>query len=111
MEKKKKNKIIQKNEKKPTPLILFDKIIREPNRLRILAQLYVVEVVDMVFLQHQLNLTWGNLSSHLKKLKEEGYVFIKKEFIEEKPRTTVRITEFGQHQFLRYRKQMKALLE
>jgi len=109
--KKKNNKSTLKNEKKTTPLILFDKIIREPNRLRIIAQLYVVEVADMVFLQQQLDLTWGNLSSHLKKLKEEGYVLINKEFIEEKPRTTVKITKLGQQQFLEYRKQMITLLE
>jgi len=109
--KKKKNKLIQNDKKKTTSSIVFNKIIHEPNRLKIIAQLSVVEVADMVFLQHQLDLTWGNLSSHLKKLKEEGYVIIKKEFIEEKPRTTVKITELGQKQFLKYRKQMIALLE
>ena len=76
-----------------------------------MAQLSIVEIADMVFLQQQLDLTWGNLSSHLSKLKKEGYVFIKKEFIEEKPRTTIKITELGQQQFLRYRDPMKALLE
>ena len=112
MEKKKReNKSPQENNKIPTPPIVFDKTIHEPNRLRLMAQLYVVEVVDMVFLQHQLDLTWGNLSSHLSKLKKEGYVLIKKDFIEEKPRTTVKITELGQQQFLNYRKHMKALLE
>ena len=113
MEKKKKNK--KKSTKKkyvnPTPPIAFNKIIHEPNRLRLMAQLYVVEIADMVFLQHQLDLTWGNLSSHLTKLEKEGYVFIKKEIFEKKPRTTVKITELGQQQFLRYRNQMKALLE
>ena len=114
MEKKKKKnrakKSTQKTNVNTTPPIVFDKIIHEPNRLRLMAQLYVVEVADMVFLQHQLDLTWGNLSSHLSKLKKEEYVFIKKEFIEEKPRTTVKITELGQQQFLKYRDQMKSLL-
>ena len=107
----KKNKSKQKKKIKPTPSFVFNKIIHEPNRLKIIAQLSVVEVADMVYLQNELNLTWGNLSSHLKKLKEEGYVLIKKEFVEEKPRTTVKITELGQQQFLKYRKQMIALLE
>ena len=109
--KKDKKKSAQKKNINPTLPIVFDKIIHEPNRLRLMAQLYVVEIADMVFLQHQLDLTWGNLSSHLTKLEKEGYVFIKKEIFEKKSRTTIKITELGQQQFLRYRKQMKALLE
>ncbi|WP_369019476.1 transcriptional regulator [Promethearchaeum syntrophicum] len=58
-----------------------------------------------------MNLTLGNLFSHLSKRENEGYVFVKKEIIEKKLRTTVKITELGPQQFLRYRKQMITLLE
>jgi DNA-binding MarR family transcriptional regulator len=48
----------------------------------IMTQLYVVDGADFLFLQHQLQMTPGNLSSHLRKLEEAGYVEIVKEFIE-----------------------------
>ncbi|MCZ2808282.1 MAG: transcriptional regulator, partial [Candidatus Bathyarchaeota archaeon] len=50
-----------------------------------MSQLYVVESADFLFLQNQLQMTPGNLSSHLSKLEEAGYVEIVKEFIERKP--------------------------
>ncbi|MHA1675278.1 MAG: transcriptional regulator [Promethearchaeota archaeon] len=106
-----KKKKTQKKDNSPSLPQTLDKIIHEPNRLRILVQLYVVEVADVVYLQQRLGLTWGNLSSHLSKLEKVGYVVTKKEFIEKKPRTTVKITKLGQQQFLLYREQMKTLLE
>ncbi|MFX0108401.1 MAG: transcriptional regulator, partial [Candidatus Hodarchaeota archaeon] len=51
------------NDSKGDPEI--DKIIHEPSRLKIMAQLYVVESADYVFLMKQLGFTWGNISSHL----------------------------------------------
>ena len=70
--KKSTKKLTHKKSKSPTPPIVLDKIIHEPNRLRLMAQLYVVEIADMIFLQQQLGLTWGNLSSHLSRLEKKG---------------------------------------
>ena len=50
-----------------------------------MTQLYVVESVDFLFLQNQLQMTPGNLSSHLSKLEEAEYIEIVKEFIERNP--------------------------
>ena len=55
-----------------------------------MAQLYVVECADFLFLQNQLQMTPGNLSSHLSKLEEAEYVEIVKEFIERKPHKTLK---------------------
>jgi DNA-binding transcriptional ArsR family regulator len=50
----------------------------------IMAQLYVVQSADFLFLQRQTQMTPGNLSAHLSKLENAGYVEITKEFIERK---------------------------
>ncbi|MFW9809012.1 MAG: winged helix-turn-helix domain-containing protein [Candidatus Thorarchaeota archaeon] len=82
----------------------IDRVIHEPSRLRIMAQLYVVESADFTFLLNQLGFTWGNLSSHLSKLEESGYVEVQKEFLNKKPRTILKLTSGGRKAFDDYRK-------
>jgi len=77
----------------------------------IMTQLYVVESADFLFLQNQLQMTPGNLSSHLSKLEEAGYVEIVKEFIERKPHTALTLTKKGRDAFNGYRKDIKKVLE
>jgi DNA-binding MarR family transcriptional regulator len=89
----------------------IDRVVHEPARLLILAYLYVVESADFLFLERQTGLTRGNLSSHLSKLEDAGYVKIKKEFVEKIPRTLLRLTEKGRKAFRTYRKSMKQVLE
>ncbi|MHA1906632.1 MAG: winged helix-turn-helix domain-containing protein [Candidatus Thorarchaeota archaeon] len=89
----------------------IDKVIHEPARLKIVAQLYVVESADMVFLMRQTGLTWGNLSSHVTKLEKAGYIEVKKEFLEKKPRTTLTLTSEGKTAFERYRENIKRVLD
>jgi len=88
----------------------IDRVIHEPARLRIVAQLYVVESADLLFLQRQTGLTWGNLSSHTMKLEEAGYVEVTKEFVGRKPRTTLKLTDSGRRAFLHYQRTMKKVL-
>jgi DNA-binding transcriptional ArsR family regulator len=54
--------------------------------------------------------TWGNLSAHLSKLEEAGYVRIEKEFVEKKPHTMARLTGEGRKAFEFYRNQMQKML-
>jgi DNA-binding MarR family transcriptional regulator len=55
-------------------------------------------------------LTWGNLSAHLSKLGEAGYVRIEKDFVEKKPHTMVRLTDGGRKAFEVYRDKMQKML-
>jgi len=50
-------------------------------------------------LKSLLGLTQGNLGVHLRKLEEGGYVEVRKEFVDRKPRTTAAITEAGRTAF------------
>jgi DNA-binding MarR family transcriptional regulator len=89
----------------------INKVIHEPARLLLMAHLFVVESADFLFLQRQTELTWGNLSSHLRKLENAGYVAVEKEFIDKKPHTTLKLTDKGRKAFQEYRKNMKQVFE
>lgn len=85
----------------------IDKLIHEPARLNIMTHLYVVESADFLFMMRQTGLTFGNLSAHMSKLEEAGYIKIIKEFIGKKPHTMLKLTEKGRIAFNEYRKKMK----
>jgi len=89
----------------------IDRLIHEPGRLMILALLHVVESADFIFLMRQTGLTWGNLSSHMSKLEEAGYIEVEKEFRGKKPHTMLHLTEKGRAAFRKYRGRMKQVLD
>ena len=89
----------------------IDKLIHEPARLMIMAYLYVVESADFVFLVRQTGLTWGNLSAHISKPEEAGYVKVLKEFVGKKPHTMLSLTEAGRTAFTEYRQQMQQVFK
>ena len=76
----------------------------------ILMYLYSVEKADFVFLLNATELTWGNLSSHVSKLEEAGYVAVEKGFVGKIPRTMVRLTPTGRQAVDTYRQTMQAAL-
>jgi DNA-binding transcriptional ArsR family regulator len=92
-------------------LLSIDKTIHEPARLMLTAYLSVVESADFIFLMTQTGLTQGNLSFHLSKLEESGYVVIKKKFIGKRPHTMLSITDKGQQSLKEYLKTMKNLID
>jgi DNA-binding MarR family transcriptional regulator len=75
-----------------------------------MAYLFVVRSADLVFLQTQTGLTWGNLSSHINKLETAGYVVIEKDFVGKKPHTMLHLTNKGRTSFSDYRKKMRKAL-
>jgi DNA-binding MarR family transcriptional regulator len=87
-----------------------DRIVHEPARLMILLILSTVEEADFVFLLNTSELTWGNLSSHVGKLEEAGYVEVEKGFVGKKPRTLARLTPEGRQAVEDYRRTMQAAL-
>lgn len=81
-----------------------DRIIHEPARLMIVALLYSLKEADFVFLQRESQLTRGNLSSHLVRLEEAGYVKIDKTFRGKIPLTVCSLTRAGRTAFEEYRR-------
>jgi DNA-binding MarR family transcriptional regulator len=88
-----------------------DRLIHEPSRLMLMAQLYVVQSADFTFLLHQTEMTPGNLSAHLSKLEKAGYIEVTKEFIERKPHTALALTKKGRYAFKQYRRDIKQIAE
>lgn len=92
-------------------LVDIDRLVHEPARLVILTILNVVEKADFLYLLRETGLTRGNLSSHLSKLEEAGYIQIEKTYKGKVPQTLVSITEQGRTAFLAYRKKLNDLVQ
>lgn len=92
------------------PLAGIDRLIHSPGRLMIMTYLYTVRSAEFIALMHLTGLTWGNLSSHLSKLEEAGYVRINKEFRGKKPFTVIALTAKGRIAFRAYKKHMQQVL-
>lgn len=88
-----------------------DRLIHEPSRSIILAILAAVESADFLYLQRETGLTKGNLSVHLSKLEEAGYVSIEKTYRGKIPMTLCRMTESGRKAFKSYREQLKSFVD
>jgi len=88
----------------------LDRDIHEPARLAIVAMLAGVAEADFLFLQRECGLTKGNLSSHLAKLEQAGYVEIEKTFRGKLPMTICRLSEKGRTAFESYRAALRKAL-
>jgi DNA-binding MarR family transcriptional regulator len=80
----------------------IDDVIHGRLRLGIMAYLANAEVADFNELKRVLQATQGNLSIHLRKLEDAGYVAIEKSFLARKPLTRARLTPAGRAAFARY---------
>ncbi len=80
----------------------IDEVIHGRMRLGIMVYLADVETADFTELKTVLEATQGNLSVHLKKLEEAGYVSIDKSFRDNKPLTRITLTREGRAAFAAY---------
>jgi DNA-binding MarR family transcriptional regulator len=92
-------------------LVTLDRHIHEPARLLLVTYLSLIDEADFLFLLRETGLTRGNLSSHLSKLDEAGYVEIEKGFVGKKPQTICRLTEAGHEALITYRHNLKQALD
>ena len=93
------------------PLSDIDRLVHEPARFQVMALLYVVDGADFIFIMQQLGLTWGNLSAHIAKLEEGGYVKVEKGYKGKRPQTMLSLTKQGRKAFQTYRQVMKKMLD
>ena len=89
----------------------IDRLVHEPARLLILTILSTVESADFLFLQRETGLTRGNLSAHLSKLEQAGYVKIKKTFKGKLPLTVCSLSDSGREAFESYCRQMQSFFD
>ena len=85
--------------------IFLDETIHQPTRLRVMTMLASQPEDGRLaygFIQKTLGLTGGNLTTHLRKLEDAGFLAMTKEFLDAKPRTWVQATEAGRIAFTDY---------
>jgi DNA-binding MarR family transcriptional regulator len=92
-------------------LVEVDRLIHEPSRSLTLAVLASVKEADFLYLQNDTGLTKGNLTVHLSKLEEAGYIAIEKTYRGKIPRTICRITPEGKQAFDEYQQQLQQFVE
>lgn len=85
----------------------LDRLVHEPARLAILSVLSGVEWAEFKMVESLTKLTKGNLSSHLAKLEEGGYVAIHKGYRGKVPLTTLSITKQGREALEAYWEQIR----
>ena len=84
---------------------VLNETIHQSTRLRIMTLLVSVPADDRFafgFVQQELGLTAGNLTTHLRKLEEADYLATTKEFVDAKPRTWLQATPLGRQAFAEY---------
>ncbi len=85
--------------------IFLDETIHQSTRLRVMTMLVSQAEEGRLaysFIQKTLGLTGGNLTTHLRKLEDAGFLATTKEFIDAKPRTWVQATQQGRAAFAEY---------
>jgi DNA-binding MarR family transcriptional regulator len=88
----------------------IDEVIHGRLRLGVMSYLSGAGSADFNELKARLQATDGNLSVHLRKLEDAGYVAIEKSFVGRKPLTRVSLTEAGRAAFARYLAAIQALI-
>jgi len=89
----------------------LDRVIHEPARLMIMMVLQGAGEADFLYLQRECGLTQGNLSSHLARLEEAGYIDIEKKFRGKLPLTICRLSEKGKAAFAGYTETLVGALQ
>ncbi|HET6630949.1 MAG TPA: transcriptional regulator [Woeseiaceae bacterium] len=88
----------------------LDDLIHSRIRLAVMAVLAGVERAEFTFIRDRVNTSDGNLSTHLRKLEDSGYVRIRKRFQGRKPVTDVAMTPKGREAFSAYIAHLERLL-
>lgn len=89
----------------------FDPLLLSEARLGVVAALLARPSATFTDLKDLLGLTQGNLSLHLQKLEDAGYVLVKKDFVGRRPRTTCRLSAKGRRALLDHVEGLKRLTE
>lgn len=89
----------------------LDPVIHGKLRLGVMAYLASAGSASFTTLREKTGSTDGNLSTHLRKLEDEGYIKIAKSFENRKPLSLVRMTDKGREKWISYLGKMHELLK
>lgn len=86
----------------PEPFLQLDRVIHEKGRLAIMSMLAASPELSFTELRDALEMTDGNLTSHMRTLQEAGYVSVSKSYENNRPLTTCSLTPAGKRAFANY---------
>ncbi|WP_028298562.1 winged helix-turn-helix domain-containing protein [Olivibacter sitiensis] len=89
----------------------FDKAFESRIRLHIMSVLVANESFDFSSLKDLLDVTDGNLASHLKALEKEEYISVSKSFVGRKPNTRYTATKRGREAFSNHLEALEKLIK
>ncbi len=89
----------------------LDDIIHSRIRLAVMSVLISVDEAEFTFLRDKVNATDGNLSTHLKKLEDAGYIAVNKSFNNRKPISTYLLTQKGKKAFEIYIEKLEKMIK
>ena len=93
------------------PISNLNKVFESRIRLGIMSTLMVNDTIDFNALKELLEVTDGNLASHLKALEQAEIITVSKKFVGRKPNTTYSATDSGREQFRRHLDALENLLK
>ncbi|RAW00649.1 winged helix-turn-helix domain-containing protein [Pseudochryseolinea flava] len=93
------------------PFDNLDKVLEHRVRLQIMSALVTNDAFDFSALKEMLNVTDGNLASHIKALEKEKYISVNKTFVDRKPNTKYKITEKGRNAFRKHLDALEAVIK
>lgn len=93
------------------PFENLDKVMEHRVRLQIVSVLVANDSYDFNALKELLDVTDGNLATHLKALEREKYISVSKSFVERKPNTRYKISERGRSAFKKHLDALEELIK
>jgi DNA-binding transcriptional ArsR family regulator len=86
----------------PEPFLQLDRVIHEKGRLAIMSMLAATPELSFTELRDTLEMTDGNLTTHIRTLQEAGYVVVAKSYVRNRPLTTCSLAAAGRQAFTQY---------
>jgi DNA-binding MarR family transcriptional regulator len=93
------------------PFDNLDKVLEHRVRLQIMSVLVTNDSYDFNSLKELLNVTDGNMASHIKALEKEKYVLVNKTFVDRKPNTRYKASEKGKNAFKKHLDALEAVVK
>ncbi len=95
----------------PETFLQLDRVIHEKGRLAIMSMLAASPELSFTELRDALNMTDGNLTTHIRTLQEAGYVSVTKSFQNNRPLTTCSLTGTGKKAFTNYINLLETIIQ
>ena len=86
----------------PDLFLKLDRVIHEKGRLAIMSALAATQELTFTEMRDMLNMTDGNLTTHIRTLQQEGFVSVAKSYQNNRPLTSCSLTPAGREAFAQY---------